>query len=109
MKRSIALVLCCLTLPLLNAIGQPDTLPTRFSATLHDVVVYGDSSGAVVAAIAAKRERRSVICVNPTGGALREKLEVAKQIVRPEAWKKPAAPKKPQPDKSVKKRVLPPA
>ena len=41
--------------------------------------------------------------------ALREKLEAAKQIVRPEAWKKPAAAKKPQPDKSVKKRVLPPA
>lgn len=32
----------------------------------HDVVVYGDSSGAVVAAISAKREGRSVILVNPT-------------------------------------------
>ena len=36
-------------------------------AVLHDVVVYGDSSGAVVAAISAKREGRSVILVNPTG------------------------------------------
>ena len=33
---------------------------------LYDIVVYGDSSGAVVAAIAAKREGRSVILVNPT-------------------------------------------
>jgi hypothetical protein len=33
---------------------------------VHDIVVYGDSSGAVVAAIAAKREGRSVVLVNPT-------------------------------------------
>jgi hypothetical protein len=32
----------------------------------YDLVVYGDSSGAVVAAISAKREGRSVILVNPT-------------------------------------------
>lgn len=34
---------------------------------IYDVVVYGDSSGAVTAAIAAKRDGRSVILVNPTG------------------------------------------
>ena len=34
---------------------------------VYDLVVYGDSSGAVIAAIAAKREGRSVIWVNPTG------------------------------------------
>lgn len=34
---------------------------------VYDIVVYGDSSGAIVAAIAAKREGRSVILVNPTG------------------------------------------
>ena len=34
---------------------------------IYDLVVYGDSSGAVIAAIAAKREGRSVIWVNPTG------------------------------------------
>lgn len=34
---------------------------------LYDVVVYGDSSGAVVAAISAKRQGNSVILVNPTG------------------------------------------
>lgn len=33
----------------------------------YDVVVYGDSSGAVTAAIAAKRHGLSVILVNPTG------------------------------------------
>jgi hypothetical protein len=32
----------------------------------YDLVVYGDSSGAVTAAIAAKRQGRSVILVNPT-------------------------------------------
>lgn len=35
--------------------------------TIHDIVVYGDSSGAAVAAIAAKRAGRSVIWLNPTG------------------------------------------
>ncbi|MFM1767588.1 MAG: Xanthan lyase precursor [Verrucomicrobiota bacterium] len=34
---------------------------------IHDVVIYGDSSGAVIAAVAAKREGRSVLWVNPTG------------------------------------------
>ena len=34
---------------------------------MYDVVVYGDSSGAVIAAISAKREGRLVIWVNPTG------------------------------------------
>ena len=69
MKHSIALVLCCLTLPLLSASGQSDSSPAPAVGplSLHDVVVYGDSSGAVVAAIAAKREGRSVIWVNPTG------------------------------------------
>ena len=67
MKHSIAHILCCLTLPLLNAIGLSDALPTPSPASLHDVVVYGDSSGAVVAAITAKREGYSVIWVNPTG------------------------------------------
>jgi len=34
---------------------------------VYDIVVYGDSSGAVAAAVAAKRLGRSVILVNPTG------------------------------------------
>lgn len=36
------------------------------TAPIHDLVIYGDSSGAVTAAISAKREGRSVIWINPT-------------------------------------------
>jgi hypothetical protein len=32
----------------------------------YDIVIYGDSSGAITAAVAARREGRSVILVNPT-------------------------------------------
>jgi hypothetical protein len=55
MKHTIALIPFCVITSWLNAGDVP-----------HDVVVYGDSSGAVVAAISAKREGRSVIWVNPT-------------------------------------------
>ena len=34
---------------------------------VYDLVIYGDSSAAVTAAIAARREGRSVILINPTG------------------------------------------
>jgi len=37
------------------------------SQTTCDVVVYGDSSGAVTAALAARRQGLSVVLVNPTG------------------------------------------
>lgn len=53
--------------------AQPAIRPTKQGAKtkpgqpVYDIVVYGDSSGAVVAAIAARREGRSVILVNPTG------------------------------------------
>jgi hypothetical protein len=40
---------------------------TPDASVVHDVVIYGDSSAAITAAIAAKREGRSVIVVNPTG------------------------------------------
>jgi hypothetical protein len=40
---------------------------TQGDQPVYDVVIYGDSSGAVVAAVAAKREGRAVILVNPTG------------------------------------------
>jgi len=40
---------------------------TPGSEPVYDLVVYGDSSGAVIAAVAAKREGHSVILVNPTG------------------------------------------
>lgn len=59
MNKTLPALIACLTFPLLIASGQSD----------HDVVVYGDSSGAVVAAISAKREGRSVIWVNPTAFA----------------------------------------
>jgi hypothetical protein len=42
--------------------GKPSDQPPRY-----DVVVYGDSSGAAIAAISAKREGRSVVWINPTG------------------------------------------
>jgi hypothetical protein len=58
MKHIIALLCCCVASGLPNVSGAADSS--------HDVVVYGDSSGAVVAAISAKREGRSVILVNPT-------------------------------------------
>jgi hypothetical protein len=54
--KTPSILILSLTLPWLSARGQS-----------HDVVVYGDSSGAVVAAISAKREGRSVVWVNPTG------------------------------------------
>ena len=59
MKHTLILLTALLLAPLAVASGQ--------SVPVHDIVVYGDSSGAVVAAIAAKREGRSVIWVNPTG------------------------------------------
>ena len=59
MNKTLPALIACLTFPLLIASGQSD----------HDVVVYGDSSGAVVAAISAKRQGRSVIWVNPTAFA----------------------------------------
>ena len=39
--------------------------PSHADEPLYDLVVYGDSSGAVTAAISAKREGRSVILVSP--------------------------------------------
>lgn len=51
---------------LLACAGQAAETPAP-DALVHDVVVYGDSSGAAIAAIAAKREGRSVVWLNPTG------------------------------------------
>jgi hypothetical protein len=52
-----------LILPLLIFSGR---LRAADGELVHDVVVYGDSSAAVTAAMAAKREGSSVILVNPT-------------------------------------------
>jgi FAD dependent oxidoreductase len=65
--RSLLSVFLCFAVHGLSAYGQPNDEPTQSEPLVHDVVVYGDSSGAVVAAIAAKREGRSVIWLNPTG------------------------------------------
>ena len=47
--------------PLVTAgVGKDTVYP------IYDIVVYGDSSGAVTAAIAAKRMGYSVVLVNPT-------------------------------------------
>ena len=59
MKRT-ATFLALLLLSLCFLSAQP-------APPVYDLVIYGDSSGAVVAAIAAQREGRSVILVNPTG------------------------------------------
>ena len=66
MNKHIAQVLCLWTIFFLIARAEtgPAVLPEP--KPLYDIVVYGDSSGAVVAAISAKREGRSVIWINPT-------------------------------------------
>lgn len=48
-----------------NLVAQ--SVRSKPEQAVYDLVIYGDSSGAVVAAIAAKREGFSVILVNPTG------------------------------------------
>ncbi len=55
------------TVTLLATLWLCQRLSAQDATTVHDVVVYGDSSGAVTAAIAAQRDGRSVILVNPTG------------------------------------------
>ena len=42
------------------------TTLSRAADPVYDLVIYGDSSGAVTAAVSAQREGRSVILVNPT-------------------------------------------
>ena len=48
------------------ALFLPNALTAEQKKPIHDIVVYGDSSGAVTAAIDAKRRGLSVILVNPT-------------------------------------------
>lgn len=58
MKFLLALFCFCLL---------PSSMAVAAEPEIHDIVIYGDSSGAVTAAISAKREGRSVVWVNPTG------------------------------------------
>ncbi len=73
-KRAFSKTIFPLLVALFHTMGCAAADPNTSSAIkvsgeqpVYDVVVYGDSSGAVVAAISAKREGRSVILVNPTG------------------------------------------
>jgi hypothetical protein len=59
MKNTLTRLLGCIIVSSGFASGAPE-------ASSNDVVIYGDSSGAVVAAISAKREGRSVVWINPT-------------------------------------------
>ena len=65
-----ALALISLLLLLLagavSAVRAAQTTTLSSEPPVYDLVVYGDSSGAVTAAITARREGRSVILVNPT-------------------------------------------
>ena len=67
MRKSILPLVCILGCSLVDASGASGPAAARAAepAALHDVVVHGDSSGAVVAAISAKREGRSVLLVSP--------------------------------------------
>jgi arylsulfatase A-like enzyme len=58
MNYPITTLLCGLALAL--------TTLSRADDPVYDLVIYGDSSGAVTAAVSAQREGRSVILVNPT-------------------------------------------
>ena len=61
-KPTVPSIFACLTLLLAGTTRAQNPAP----AAPYDVVIYGDSSGAVTAAIAAKRQGRSIAWVNPT-------------------------------------------
>ena len=66
MKPILTILTALLLAPLAALHAAELALPGKSPDAIYDLVVYGDSSGAVVAAIAAQREGRSVIFVNPT-------------------------------------------
>ena len=61
-KPTVPSILVCLTLFLAGTTGAQKPDP----AAPYDLVIYGDSSGAVTAAIAAKRQGRFIAWINPT-------------------------------------------
>ncbi len=67
LKPTPALLVPLLLSLLVAAAGADTATSIAKPDPVHDLVVYGDSSGAVVAAVAARREGRSVILVNPSG------------------------------------------
>ena len=66
LKLTARLMLGCLATVALAEKAKSDNVGTA-DASSYDLVVYGDSSGAVTAAVAAKRKGLSVILINPTG------------------------------------------
>lgn len=60
-------ILLILTLSLLPGFPSLQAAAAAEPGPSYDVVVYGDSSGAVVAAIDARRQGRSVLLINPSG------------------------------------------
>ncbi len=65
--KTILRILSILFLSPLGALsGAEESKQAPQPDASYDLVIYGDSSGAVTAAISAKREGRSVILVNPT-------------------------------------------
>lgn len=62
----VCLRVCLFALLILGSIEPVSSAPVGEQPE-YDIVVYGDSSAAVVAAVAARREGRSVILVNPAG------------------------------------------
>jgi hypothetical protein len=67
MKHALPLLAALLLAPPSALQAAEGAAPPHVPDATCDLVVYGDSSGAVVAAISARREGRSVIWVNPTG------------------------------------------
>ena len=67
LKSTRRTLMKCASMGILGCLLYLQVAATAQEVSSHDVVVYGDSSGAAIAAIAAKREGRSVIWVNPTG------------------------------------------
>ena len=66
---SFASLTALLLAPLAALQAAELAVPSKSPDMIYDLVVYGDSSGAVTAAISAKREGRSVILINPTAFA----------------------------------------
>jgi len=66
-RMPVILILLLVTFGLGTAHLAAEPGSPKSKHTVYDLVIYGDSSGAVAAAIAAKREGRTVILVNPTG------------------------------------------
>ncbi len=66
MRCLVVWILIAGLLPLIAVSAETPSFESIEKDSPHDIVVYGDSSGAVVAAISAKREGRSVVWVNPT-------------------------------------------